>query len=187
MSLNLKIIIGSTRPGRVCPTIAAWVADSATAHGQFNVDLVDLAEVNLPLFDEPNHPRMQNYQFEHTKTWASIVGEADAFIFVTPEYNSFPPAVLVNALQAVSVEWGYKCAGVVSYGGISGGLRSAQELRQLISNMNMHALPQTVPLPMVFPHIVDGALQPTPPMVEGMTLQLNELAKWATALKTVRA
>jgi NAD(P)H-dependent FMN reductase len=185
--LNLKIIIGSTRPGRVCPTIAAWVAQSATAHGKFNVEVVDLAEVNLPFLDEPHHPITQNYQFEHTKKWASIVADGDAFIFVTPEYDFFPAAVTVNAIQVLMKEWAYKCAGVVSYGGISGGLRSAQALRQLISNVNVHAIPQTVPLPMVFPHIVDGVFTPTQPMVDGMSLQLNELTKWATALKTIRA
>jgi NAD(P)H-dependent FMN reductase len=137
--LNLKIIIGSTRPGRVCPTIAAWVAQSATAHGKFNVEVVDLAEINLPFLDEPHHPITQNYQFEHTKKWASIVADGDAFIFVTPEYDFFPAAVTVNAIQVLMKEWAYKCAGVVSYGGISGGLRSAQAPADLKRQRSRHS------------------------------------------------
>ncbi|NMA98756.1 MAG: NAD(P)H-dependent oxidoreductase [Phyllobacteriaceae bacterium] len=187
MSLKLKIIIGSTRPGRVGPKVASWVAEQAKANGQFDVEMVDLAEIGLPLLDEASHPRLQNYQHEHTKTWARIVDDADAYIFVTPEYNFFPPAGLINAIQVVMKEWAYKAAGVVSYGGISGGLRATQELRLLLSNMNVHALPQTVPMPMVAQFIgEDGAINANAPMVEGMTLQLTELAKWANALKPLR-
>ncbi|MBJ6987688.1 MULTISPECIES: NAD(P)H-dependent oxidoreductase [unclassified Devosia] len=187
MSLNLKIIIGSTRPGRVCPKIAAWVAESAIAHGQFNVEIVDLAEVNLPFLDEATHPRVQTYAFEHTKNWSAIVGSADAFIFVTPEYDFFTPAVTINAIQVLMNEWAYKCAGVVSYGGVSAGLRSAQTLRTLLSNVNVHAIPQVVPVPMFPQFMQDGVFTPNQPMIDGMTLQLNELAKWAAALKPMRA
>lgn len=187
MSLKLKIIIGSTRPGRVGPKVAKWVAERAEAHGQYAVEIVDLAEINLPLLDEAGHPRLQAYEHEHTKTWSRIVDDADAFIFVTPEYNFFPPAGLINAIQVLLKEWAYKTAGVVSYGGISGGLRATQELRLLLSNMNVHALPQTVPMPMVAQFIgEDGAINANPQMLDGMTIQLNELAKWAEALKPLR-
>ncbi|TNC49379.1 NAD(P)H-dependent oxidoreductase [Rubellimicrobium rubrum] len=186
MAPKLNIVIGSTRPGRVGPTIGQWLAEAASAHGLFEVELVDLAEVGLPLLDEPAHPRLQQYQFDHTKRWSQSVASADAFLFVTPEYDYFPPAALINAVQVLAKEWGHKPAGVVSYGGISGGLRAAQVLRQLLSNVNMHALPQTVPVPMFFQHIQDGAFHPTEPVATGTTALLDDLHKWAIALKALR-
>jgi NAD(P)H-dependent FMN reductase len=187
MALQLNIIIGSTRPGRVGPNIANWLADYAKEHGKFDVSLVDLADFKLPLLDEAAHPRLQKYTHEHTKKWSASVAKADAFVFVTPEDDYFPPATLVNAVQVLSVEWGYKAAGVLSYGGISGGLRAAQELRGLLANINIHSLPQTVPVPM-FSQMIgdDGVFKPTQPVVDGTKLMLDELVKWATALKTIR-
>lgn len=187
MALNLKIIIGSTRPGRVGPTIAKWVEDTARAHGKFDVELVDLLDVKLPILDEAAHPMAQKYEHDHTKQWSAIVDSADAFVFVSPEYNYFAPASVVNAIQTIMKEWAYKAAGVVSYGGISGGLRSAQTLRQLLGNVNVHALPQAVPVPM-FPQFIgeDGVFRGNDAMTAGLNTQLDELHKWAGALKPLR-
>ncbi|WP_417673868.1 NADPH-dependent FMN reductase [Pseudodonghicola sp.] len=186
MSLKLKVIIGSTRPGRAAPVVGAWAAKAAKAHGGFEVELVDLATVDLPLLDEPNHPAMKQYEHEHTKAWSAIVDDADAFLFVTPEYDYFPPAALVNALQCLSQEWRYKPAATVSYGFVSGGLRAAQELRMLLANLLMMPLPQVVPLPFFPQFIKDGVLEPNEQMTDGMSMALTELAKWAEALKPMR-
>ena len=186
MALRLNIVIGSTRPGRAGPAIAHWLRDVAEAHGGFEVELVDLAEVGLPLLDEAAHPRLQQYEHDHTKRWSQSVASADAFLFVTPEYDYFPPASLVNAVQVLSKEWARKPAGVVSYGGVSGGLRAAQVLRQLLSNVNMHALPQTVPVPFFSQHIQEGAFRPGDQVTAGTQGLLDELLKWATALKSLR-
>ena len=187
MALKLKIVIGSTRPGRVGPTVAEWVTSVATAHGGFDVETVDLADLDLPFLDEPKHPAMKQYEKEHTKRWSAIADEADAFIFVTPEYDFFPPATLINALQVLSQEWKYKPAGVVSYGGVSGGLRSAQELRLLMGNLSMVALPGVVPVPF-FPQYIgeEGKFVPNEQMADGANNLMNELVKWAPALKTIR-
>lgn len=187
MALTLKIIIGSTRPGRVGPTIATWVEEVARQHAKFDIEVVDLADIKLPLLDEAAHPRMQKYEHEHSRRWSGIVDSADAFIFVTPEYNYFAPASLVNAIQTLLQEWGYKAAGVVSYGGISGGLRSAQSLRQLLGNVNVHAIPQVVPVPS-FPQFIgeDGIFRGNDVMTDGLNGQLDELYKWSIALKTLR-
>jgi NAD(P)H-dependent FMN reductase len=187
MSLKLNVIIGSTRPGRAGAPIGKWAADHATKHGKFEVELVDLADFNLPLLDEPNHPRMQKYQHEHTKRWAASVASADAYLFLTPEYDYFPNAALINALQALSLEWSFKAAGVLSYAYVSGGLRAAQELRLLMSNLNMMPIPQTVPIPFFTNFIDDNKVfNPTPPMNEGLTAALDQLATWAAALKAAR-
>ncbi len=187
MAPKLNIIIGSTRPGRVGPVVAQWVNEAAREHGKFDVELVDLADFALPLLDEAAHPKAQQYANGPTKRWSSSVAAADAFLFITPEYDYFPPAALVNAVQVLMLEWFYKPAGMVSYGGISGGLRSAQVFRQLLSNVNMHALPQVVPVPN-FPQFIDhhGVLHPNEPMKDGLNGLLHELHKWAGALKTLR-
>lgn len=188
MSLKLNIIIGSTRPGRAGPVIGQWLKEFSIIHGKFDVELVDLADFNLPLLDEPAHPVLQQYEHEHTKNWSKSVTSADAYVFVTPEYDYFPPASLVNAVQAVMLEWGYKPAGIVSYGGVSGGLRASQSLRQLITSVNVHAIPHVVPIPSYGQFIGDdGIFRPNEPMALGTTGMLDELHKWAVALKSMRA
>ena len=187
MSLKLKIIIGSTRPGRMGPIVAEWVNQAAQAHSGFDAEIVDLHALNLPLLDEPNHPAAQDYQHDHTKAWSAIVDDADAFIFVTPEYDSFPPAALINAIQGLVKEWAYKPAGTVSYGGISGGLRSAQELRQLLGNLSVVALPNVVPVPFHWEKIEDGALVANEPMTQGLGGLLDELQKWGDQLKPLHS
>ena len=187
MSLKLNVVIGSTRPGRAGPVIGKWVAEQAQSHGAFEVELVDLMDFKLPLLDEPTHPRLQQYQHEHTKRWSRSAASADAFMFVTPEYDYFVNAALVNALQCLSREWAYKVAGIVSYGGISGGLRAAQELRQLIGNLDMMAIPQTVAVPSFGKFINDDQVfAPTEPTINGLNGALDALARWASALKAAR-
>lgn len=186
MASKLNVIIGSTRPGRGGLAVGRWVHGQAVAHPAFDVELVDLEDFALPLLDEPKHPRLQQYQHAHTRRWSESVNSADAFLFVTPEYDYFPSAALVNALQCLSLEWGYKAAAVLSYGGISGGLRGAQELRQLLGNLNVMAIPQTVPVPFYANFVKDGEFVPEQPVVDGLKLALDELAKWSGVLKPLR-
>lgn len=187
MTLKLNIIIASTRPGRVGPKVADWFNGFAREHGKFEAALVDLADFNLPVFDEAKHPLLQQYEHEHTKKWAASVASADAFAFVLPEYDYFPPAALVNAVQFVAREWHYKPAAIVSYGGISGGLRSAQAAKLLFTAVKMMPIPEGVPLPMVVQYIgEDDVLRPTDVIAGGAKLALDELHKWASALKPLR-
>jgi hypothetical protein len=81
MSLKLHTIITSTRPGRVGLHVAKWFNEYAVGHGGFDTTLVDIADFNLPIYDEPLHPRLQKYQHAHTKRWAESVNSADAFCF----------------------------------------------------------------------------------------------------------
>lgn len=186
MSLKLNIIIGSTRPGRLGPIVARWMNEVALQHGKFAVDLVDLADFRLPLLDEAQHPMKRLYENEPTKRWSESVASADAYVFVTPEYDYFAPASLVNAVQAVLLEWGYKPAGILSYGGVSGGLRSTQVLRQLLGNVNVHALPQSVPVPFFAQSITEGEFKPNDLVQSGASQMLGELHQWARALRGLR-
>lgn len=187
MTLKLHIIICSTRPGRQGPKVAEWFHGVASEEAGFETELVDLADFELPVFDEAKHPRLQQYEHEHTRRWSKSVDAADAFVFVTPEYNFFAPPSVVNAITYLSKEWAYKPAGVVSYGGISGGLRSAQSERLLFTSVRMMPIPEGVPIPLFSQHIGDdGVFRPTDPVVEGAKKMLGELHRWAEALKPMR-
>lgn len=188
MALKLNVIICSTRPGRAGPPIATWFADAARENGKFEVELVDLADFKLPVFDEPKHPRLKQYEHAHTKRWSESVDAGDAYVFVSPEYDYFTPPSLVNALVYLSSEWGYKPAGLVTYGGISGGLRASQSTRLLLSSLNMVPIQQGVPIPMFTQYVGDdGVFRPSEPIAAGASLMLNELHRWAEALKPMRA
>ncbi|WP_046867355.1 NADPH-dependent FMN reductase [Microvirga massiliensis] len=186
MRSKLHVVICSTRPGRVGPTVAHWFHEVAIEHDQFDVALVDLAEFNLPLFDEPKHPRLQQYQHEHTKRWAASVNAADAFVFVTPEYNHGPPPSLLNVLNYVYLEWNYKPAGFVSYGGMSGGMRAVQVEKLTLTTLKVVPIIESVVVSMVSQYIEGGAFKPNDIQSDAAIAMLNELARWAECLKPMR-
>lgn len=126
---RLMIVVASIREGRIGLPIAEWVRDRAEADERFEIDWADLKEIDLPMMNEPNHPKLGKYTHEHTKAWSARVDAADAFILVQPEYNhSYAPS-LKNALDYLFREWGRKPVGTVSYGGISGGTRGVTAIR----------------------------------------------------------
>ena len=102
--MEITVIIVSTRPGRQGDKVGKWIADYTKEDVRFQVSLADLAEINLPMMDEPNHPRLKQYTKEHTKAWSKRIEAADGFIIVTPEYNFSAPAPLVNALDYLGNE-----------------------------------------------------------------------------------
>jgi len=184
---SLSIITTSTREQRTGPAITRWFAERVAQHGKFEGSVVDLKEVNLPLLDEPNHPNKRQYQNAHTKAWSQIVAAADVFVFVTPEYNYGMPPALLNALDYLYFEWHYKAAAFVSYGGLSGGMRSVQMSKQVLTALRMMPIPEAVALPFVGKFIdATGAFQSTDSQNESATKLLDELLKWTTALKTIR-
>jgi len=175
----LQIIIGSTRPGRVGPSVAAWFTAHARAAGTFEIEVIDLVDVALPLLDEPNQPGAQKYTHEHTKKWSATITRADAVVFVIPEYNSSMNAATKNALDYLYVEWNYKPLGIVSYGGISGGLRAAQAIKQVGAALKMIVMPDTVMIPGVSSMLsetpADLAPQASASAASGATVPLRTL------------
>jgi NAD(P)H-dependent FMN reductase len=119
----LTVIVGSIHPGRAGLPIAEWFTDRAKAHGGFEVDVADLAEIRLPMMEEPSHPRLRQYTLPHTHEWSARIDRADAVVFVTPEYNYGYPATIKNAIDYLCQEWQDKPAGFVSYGGVAAGTR----------------------------------------------------------------
>ena len=187
MPLKLKVIVASTRPGRVGIHVGRWIHGVAAGHPAFDADLVHLAEVGLPLYDEPNHPRLKKYVHEHTRRWSEIVDAADAYVLVMPEYNYSVTPALTNALDFVYHEWGYKPASFVSYGGVSGGLRAAQLVKVTLSALKVVPINEAVVIPFVANHVKDGAFVPEDIHVTAAGQMLDETARWAEALKPLRA
>ena len=183
---TLQVVVASTRPGRVGPVVSDWFVRLAEEHGGFEVKVTDLAELALPLLDEPHHPRLRQYQHQHTKDWSAIVEAADAFVFVMPEYNYTFTAPLKNALDYLCAEWAYKPVGFVSYGGISGGLRAVQSLKPVVTTLSMFPLPVSVSLPFVTNSIVDGVLEPSELADGSAKTMLDELVRVSAALKPLR-
>jgi NAD(P)H-dependent FMN reductase len=186
--LKLQVIIASTRGGRQGDLVGAWFLEHARTHGAFEVEVVDLADVRLPLFDEPRHPRLRQYEHEHTRAWSASVSSADAYVFVTPEYNHVAPPALVNALDFLVHEWAYKPAGFVSYGGVSAGLRAVQAAKPMLTALRMMPIPEAVSIPF-FAQYIDreaGTFDPGEVQVQAAAAMLTELHRWAMALRPLR-
>lgn len=180
----LQIIVASTRPGRVGPAVARWLTHRAERHGGFRVEVVDLAEVGLPFLDEPNHPRLGQYVHDHTKAWSATVGRADAFVFVTPEYNHGYNAVLKNAIDFLHAEWQDKPVGFCAYGGVSAGTRAAQALKQVVTAVRMVPVFDGVYIPFVAGLIGDdGAFAASESMDGAADRMLDELLRLGTRLR----
>jgi NAD(P)H-dependent FMN reductase len=184
---NLKIIIASTRPGRKGPWSGSWIYEVAKKQEGFNVELLDLAKINLPFLDEANHPMRQKYEHQHTKDWSAKIAAADAFIFVTPEYNAGLPAALKNAIDFLYNEWNYKPVAFVSYGAVSAGTRSVQMLKQVVTTLNMMPLAQGVNVPF-FTKFIDNQNRfiPDDATVKFADTMCSERLKWTEGLKAIR-
>jgi NAD(P)H-dependent FMN reductase len=184
---KLTIIAVSTRPTRAGFPLSQWILERATAHGGFAATLVDLREENLPLFDEPQHPRLRQYEHEHTKRWSAKIDASDAFVFVTPEYDHGAPPSLINALVYLAHEWAHKPVGFVSYGGPAGGLRAVQMVKPMMSALKMVVLLESVMAPL-FAHSIDaeGVFRANEHQEAGAKLMLAELVRWTHALAPLR-
>ncbi|WP_153502655.1 NADPH-dependent FMN reductase [Cumulibacter manganitolerans] len=184
----LQIIVCSTRPGRVGKPVADWFADAARVHGAFEVQVADLAEIDLPFLDEPNHPRLQKYTHEHTKRWSARIAGSDAYVFVTPEYNYGFNAPTKNALDYLFHEWQSKPVGFVSYGGVSGGLRAVQMLKQVATTLQMFPMSAAVAIPMVAGMLSEDrrTFHPTDVVRDSARALLDELARTAPVMAGLR-
>jgi NAD(P)H-dependent FMN reductase len=184
---QLKVIIASTREGRKGPAVADWFLSQLGDQQDFDVSVLDLKTVNLPFLDEPEHPRLRHYHHEHTKAWSKTIDAADAFVFVTCEYNFGYPAPLKNALDYLYQEWAFKPVGFVSYGGIAGGTRAVQMLKQVVTAQQMMPLAEAVYIPFFARHIDEAGVFRGDDILNNSARQMiASLARWTRALQTMR-
>jgi NAD(P)H-dependent FMN reductase len=184
--INLKIITASTRPGRKGILVSQWVIDMVRDNPAFHVEHLDLAEINLPFMDEPHHPRFRNYTKQHTKDWSRTISEADAFIFVTPEYNYGFTAPLKNAIDFLWGEWAYKVAGIVSYGGLAGGTRAVQMLKLVLTTLKITTVTESLPIPFFETYIKEGIFVSGDLLNNGLNAMIQEMIRVDKGLRLIR-
>ena len=153
----------------------------------FQVEVVDLMDIGLPLLDEPHHPSERRYLHEHTRLWSASVSAADAFVLVMPEYNVGFTAPLKNALDYLYEEWHHKPVGFVSYGMTSAGLRAVEMIKPVLISLKMIPVHDAVSIPLRLRLDAEGALQPDQVMLDVAVGLLTQLRQMADALAPLRA
>ncbi len=178
--LNLAIIIGTTREGRFGDKVARWFAREAAQHDEYAIDLVDLAEIRLPAV-HPKEPTPDVLEFR------ARLAPVDAFVIVTPEYNHSYPAALKHAIDQVKREFITKPVGFVSYGGIAGGLRAVEHLRNVFVEMHAMTVRDYVSFHMAQRQFdqTGNPTDPDGPRAAAKTM-LDRLAWWGHALRNAR-
>src|ERR1700738_3445528 len=135
----ISVIVGSTRQGRFSEKPAQWIFQHLKKRGDIEARLLDLRDFPLPFFDQPATPATPGrpaYENEVVQRWTAAIAQSDGFVFVTPEYNYGPPAVLKNAIDWVYPEWHRKAAGFASYGSAMGA-RGVQQLRETAGELQL--------------------------------------------------
>lgn len=176
--LNIGIIIGSTREGRVSPQVASWVKEIADKRKDANYHIIDVKEFHLPLLGESNDQ-------EPVKKWNQTLSSLDGFVFVTGEYNHSIPASLKNALDSARDPWNNKAAGIVSYGSV-GGARAAEHLRGILGELQIADVRVHVALSMFTDFKDWSVFQPQALHLTNVHGMLDQLILWSKALKTIR-
>ncbi len=187
---SLKIVTASTRPGRFGPTATAWLLEEIRRGRPDLVSVttvIDLAEAAPLSLDEPVAAvEGEAYQHEHTRRWSQLVDEADAFVFVMPEYNTGYSGALKIALDSLYGEWGYKPVGFVNYGMKSGGMRAAEQLKPVLTALKMVPVHENVTIHLRDHVDTEGRFHPTPRMTASAADMLAELELLAGALSPLR-
>jgi NAD(P)H-dependent FMN reductase len=192
--LNLKIIIGSTRPTRAADQVAPWVIDRAKAHGEFDVEVLDLRDWPLPPFQEHMGTigdfADPTYSEPIVRKWNRTLKEADAVLIITAEYLHSVPGTLKNALDSVFVSWALRnkpLAAVAYSGGVAAGVRAVEHLAHIGIEMEMVPLRQTVLIPNVTTAFNDEGVPIDVPTRIAMSVMLDDLKWWGSLLAKGRA
>lgn len=188
--MRVAVIVGSTRPNRRSPLVASWVAEQALSRGDLTVEVVDLAALDLPMYDEPEPAAVARISGIKTQQWADLVDSFDAYVFVVPEYNHSFPAVVKNAIDLVFHQWNDKAVGFVSYG-LHGGVRAVEHLRGVTSEVKLASVRTQVVLSLftdftLTDMVQPGRFTPGPHQAQSAQRMLDELLEWGGALKSLR-
>jgi len=178
--LRLAIIIGSTREGRYADVVANWFIAQAAKRDDVDIDVIDVAALDLPVhFTKAAVPALQAY--------LERVDRAECYVVITPEYNHSYPASLKHAIDLAGAEWQRKPVAFVSYGGISGGLRAVEHLRQVFAELRTVTIRDTVSFQGPWSLFdADGRLADSGMAELATTTMLDDLVWWASALRTAK-
>jgi len=183
--LNIAIIIGSTRPGRNGTAVAEWVYEVAKRREDARFEIVDIADYNLPLLDEPMGAASGQYTKPHTIAWSEKIKSFDGYVFLAPEYNHAISGALKNAIDYLYYEWNNKAAGIVGYGG-GGGVRAAENLRLIAAELMLAVVRTQVGLTFSGDFENYSVLKPAPHQEGVLNTMLDQVLAWSGALKTLR-
>lgn len=182
---KIAIIIGSTRPGRNGEAVANWVYDIAKQRTDAEFEIVDIADFNLPLYDEPVPPSMGGYANEHTKVWSEKIASFDGYVFVTPEYNRATGGALKNAIDYLYNEWNNKAAGFVGYGSFLGA-RAVENLRLIMGELQVADVRAQVGLSLFTDFENFSVFKPGEHHIPSVNNMIDQVVAWSGALKTLR-
>lgn len=173
----LKIILGSTRQGRLSEKLGAAFKVIADKHTNLRVEIVDLRDYNLPFFNDETAPMMRTeIKDPVVQKWSDAIKEADAFIILVPEYNSGYPGVLKNALDSLYKEWNNKPVGFVGYsGGPTGGRSALTQLQQVTNTLKMKPVPTAITIPASYTLLSAQGVSLTPALEEQFSRMLDEI------------
>lgn len=175
--LRLLLVVGSVRDGRRGPAVADWARTLVAAHGGFDLDVVDLADLELPgTLDGTGD----------TDAWRAHVADADVALVVTPEYNHGYPGPLKTAIDTASPDWRGKAVGFVSYGGLAGGARAVEQLRPVFAEVHAQTVRDQVVLPNVWELLDEDGRLDAPLAENSVKAVLEQLVWWGSALRTAR-
>lgn len=176
--VRVAVIYGSTRPGRFCDTVVRWTVEQLAVGGRFEVDVIDPAHSSaVPPIDQ-----------RHSDSLQQRLGQAEAFVIVTPEYNHGYPAPLKALIDSSGTEWHAKPVAFISYGGASGGLRAVEQLRLVFAELHAVTIRDSVSFAGAWEQFDEsGALRNPERAQRGMETLLARLNWWAVALRQARS
>ena len=184
--LKVQISLGSIRENRFGSTVGEWFHGVAESRDGLDAELIDLRDWQLPFFKEPRSPSSGRIA-EEALPWAEKIGQGDAYVIVSPEYNHGYSAVLKNAMDHIYREWNNKPIGFVSYGGSSGGTRAVEQLRLVAIELQMAPIREAIVIPFARSAFNDQGQPNSPALNDRANALLNQLTWWANALKKARA
>jgi NAD(P)H-dependent FMN reductase len=188
----ISVIVGSTREGRFSEKPARWILAHLKKRDGVDARLLDLRDFPMPFFDQPVTPATPGrpaFKHEVVQQWTAAIAQSDGFVFVTPEYNYGPAAVLKNAIDWVNPEWHRKAASFVSYGS-AGGVRSVQQLRETMIELQVAPVRTSVHIPVatLWAHYQDGDVEAGLAGLEApAAAMITDLLWWTAALQAARA
>ena len=183
--VNIAIVVGSTRPGRNAAAVAQWVKEQSAKRSDARFDILDIADFDLPVLDEPVPASFGQYSKPHTKAWAEAVAKYDGYVFVTPEYNHSTSGALKNALDYIYQEWNNKAVGFVSYGS-AGGVRAVEHLRGIAAELQMADVRAQVTFSLFTDFVNFSEFRPDPRHEQNAETLFSQLISWSAALKAMR-
>lgn len=185
MDLKIGVIVGTTRPNRVSRKVADWFMETMKHEKGLKFKLIDLAEVKLPMYDEPMSPLMGKYENEHTKKWSKTISKYDGYVFITAEYNYAYPASLKNAIDYLYHEWVRKPVAFVGYGTV-GGARAIEQLRPVTLAVEMAPLKAALGIREQWNAFDDNNKLKDGYLIGSPEAMADNLRWWGQALKTAR-